>query len=891
MSKANSSNISKDSDIDAEVERYYAENEKMIDEAFSKYCFYDGNFEHQDQKKMFNDDRVFWEFVEGFMVKDLDKAAAILNQDMADKVREVITSIFPNSYVGVQASGPLGSKDVYVHFALGKNKDEWEHGIIHNDPLHTIFRIEGWDDDYQENHIEDAKSVKAKLLTGVRGVKFPSNKMSPESLIKKLGEYFNKVKEYHESQAKSTASIDADLPKLQKISDAFSHLNPEAGQYLASYLFYYAAHDHMVDIEDDMEIYEENVDNLPVLRSNNAQEFDKLQAQKIQEAANIAADLGEDAARCLNVMVYNNFDIYDGERNPAFSKFQKKMDSVAEGQQVDRQNSHNDSGYYDSKNSQYIVINNKESIAKLVQKHNKNTDRKEWAFVSSDGSKVLEWYGTQKPSEERVSKTEKRVQFFKHVNASTEDELAPGYLEQISKEISIEDVMKEGEPTETYVGDLSVTYGNRELSCVDKNGTLYIWVVDVINDRPNYSHYETIVNASTEDELAPGYLEQISKEISIEDVMKEGEPTETYVGDLSVTYGNRELSCVDKNGTLYIWVVDVINDRPNYSHYETIVNASTKASLPMNDYLITIELTTDATDEEVEEIASHCYTQLETLGDEYGRKHTPSEYRVKKLTHNTTASRPVSVKYWTIEQTVGTKSEYVESFKNNYIKTTNDIKDAIFFKTKKDAEKFKDDMIKMADGSEMKFETLKLVVAPHTFNKSFASTKVIAMNDVIKKAELINSKIGSVSGDWEKELEMKFSESADLDFESTYSNGNDSISLIDMYVFLKDKSLKVKLGIAGNTECETDEICGKLMSAEYSVDGKEFFPFTHFSEEYTNRKLEEGELLEAGEKALKDQEKLIKKQEKEDEKELKALKKEYEVKASTVEILWSKKLF
>jgi len=813
MSKANSSNISKDSDIDAEVERYYAENEKMIDEAFSKYCFYDGNFEHQDQKKMFNDDRVFWEFVEGFMVKDLDKAAAILNQDMADKVREVITSIFPNSYVGVQASGPLGSKDVYVHFALGKNKDEWEHGIIHNDPLHTIFRIEGWDDDYQENHIEDAKSVKAKLLTGVRGVKFPSNKMSPESLIKKLGEYFNKVKEYHESQAKSTASIDADLPKLQKISDAFSHLNPEAGQYLASYLFYYAAHDHMVDIEDDMEIYEENVDNLPVLRSNNAQEFDKLQAQKIQEAANIAADLGEDAARCLNVMVYNNFDIYDGERNPAFSKFQKKMDSVAEGQQVDRQNSHNDSGYYDSKNSQYIVINNKESIAKLVQKHNKNTDRKEWAFVSSDGSKVLEWYGTQKPSEERVSKTEKRVQFFKHVNASTEDELAPGYLEQISKEISIEDVMKEGEPTETYVGDLSVTYGNRELSCVDKNGTLYIWVVDVINDRPNYSHYETIVNAST------------------------------------------------------------------------------KASLPMNDYLITIELTTDATDEEVEEIASHCYTQLETLGDEYGRKHTPSEYRVKKLTHNTTASRPVSVKYWTIEQTVGTKSEYVESFKNNYIKTTNDIKDAIFFKTKKDAEKFKDDMIKMADGSEMKFETLKLVVAPHTFNKSFASTKVIAMNDVIKKAELINSKIGSVSGDWEKELEMKFSESADLDFESTYSNGNDSISLIDMYVFLKDKSLKVKLGIAGNTECETDEICGKLMSAEYSVDGKEFFPFTHFSEEYTNRKLEEGELLEAGEKALKDQEKLIKKQEKEDEKELKALKKEYEVKASTVEILWSKKLF
>jgi len=44
----------------------------------------------------------------------------------------------------------------------------------------------------------------------------------------------------------------------------------------------------------------------------------------------------------------------------------------------------------------------------------------------------------------------------------------------------------------------------------------------------------------------------------------------------------------------------------------------------------------------------------------------------------------------------------------------------------------------------------------------------------------------------------------------------------------KDKSLKVKLGIAGDTECETDEICGKLMSAEYSVDGKELLPIYSF---------------------------------------------------------------
>lgn len=53
-------------------------------------------------------------------------------------------------------------------------------------------------------------------------------------------------------------------------------------------------------------------------------------------------------------------------------------------------------------------------ISKLVQKYREEKDRKEWALVSQDGSRVLEWYGTKKPSKEKILETERRVQYFKH---------------------------------------------------------------------------------------------------------------------------------------------------------------------------------------------------------------------------------------------------------------------------------------------------------------------------------------------------------------------------------------------------------------------------------------------------------------------------------------------
>lgn len=51
----------------------------------------------------------------------------------------------------------------------------------------------------------------------------------------------------------------------------------------------------------------------------------------------------------------------------------------------------------------------------LVQRTNPHTGTKQWALVSKkDRSKVLEWYGSKKPSSSRIQETEKRVQFFKN---------------------------------------------------------------------------------------------------------------------------------------------------------------------------------------------------------------------------------------------------------------------------------------------------------------------------------------------------------------------------------------------------------------------------------------------------------------------------------------------
>lgn len=44
----------------------------------------------------------------------------------------------------------------------------------------------------------------------------------------------------------------------------------------------------------------------------------------------------------------------------------------------------------------------------------KGNNRAEWALVSKDKGRVLEWFGKDKPGEGRVANAERRVNYYKH---------------------------------------------------------------------------------------------------------------------------------------------------------------------------------------------------------------------------------------------------------------------------------------------------------------------------------------------------------------------------------------------------------------------------------------------------------------------------------------------
>lgn len=50
----------------------------------------------------------------------------------------------------------------------------------------------------------------------------------------------------------------------------------------------------------------------------------------------------------------------------------------------------------------------------LRKRRREDKDRTEWALMDSKGEKVLKWFGPEKPSDERVKKEERRIQYFKH---------------------------------------------------------------------------------------------------------------------------------------------------------------------------------------------------------------------------------------------------------------------------------------------------------------------------------------------------------------------------------------------------------------------------------------------------------------------------------------------
>lgn len=139
--------------------------------------------------------------------KMLSEASKIMTVDEFIKgLESVIKKSFPKSFVKVQASGNLGTS-IFVTFALGKDKSEWQNGIIHNDPLHHQWMI-GFNSFTENAFIKDKIEAElsvggsltiqpeegSHLALGRAKIGWRKKTAPPEKLIPYFGNYFKKVK-------------------------------------------------------------------------------------------------------------------------------------------------------------------------------------------------------------------------------------------------------------------------------------------------------------------------------------------------------------------------------------------------------------------------------------------------------------------------------------------------------------------------------------------------------------------------------------------------------------------------------------------------------------------------------------------------------------------------
>lgn len=74
----------------------------------------------------------------------------------------------------------------------------------------------------------------------------------------------------------------------------------------------------------------------------------------------------------------------------------------------------------------------------LTQKINPKTGKREWVLVSKSKHRPLKYFGVKKPSEERIAKEERRIQYFKHVAGALKEK----GIEVVNNQISKADVRK-----------------------------------------------------------------------------------------------------------------------------------------------------------------------------------------------------------------------------------------------------------------------------------------------------------------------------------------------------------------------------------------------------------------------------------------------------------------
>lgn len=129
-----------------------------------------------------------------------DKKVNIMTgQEMGDRVKEIIKKYFQDSFVGIRTRHALWSgNSVLIVFALGQ-KGEWFNGIIHNDPGHHCFWLEGFHNGMisKDEKLQLSVSIGGYLMTKAHTrvpLKFRGKTARPELILKAFDVYFKRMR-------------------------------------------------------------------------------------------------------------------------------------------------------------------------------------------------------------------------------------------------------------------------------------------------------------------------------------------------------------------------------------------------------------------------------------------------------------------------------------------------------------------------------------------------------------------------------------------------------------------------------------------------------------------------------------------------------------------------
>jgi hypothetical protein len=138
-----------------------------------------------------------------------EEASTMTAPEMADKIRDAIKEVFPDSLVKSEFEPKAIYRNIYVAFTLGKDKSEYTNGYAENDPMLHRFSITGPTDELpadgtlppkvtveasQGGHIYITPEEKY-LAYGRLKLGWKKKTGTPEQIVAHMKNYFVKAKE------------------------------------------------------------------------------------------------------------------------------------------------------------------------------------------------------------------------------------------------------------------------------------------------------------------------------------------------------------------------------------------------------------------------------------------------------------------------------------------------------------------------------------------------------------------------------------------------------------------------------------------------------------------------------------------------------------------------